>query len=264
MGAGSEEPNSPTTVPEVKECDWAHFVNRFSPREPIYAIEILVAGLKLGMEVADEERKREHYDGFRLGFSPGNQWVHKIEANDTWIQRVRIQSKALLRIFSKVTGYEWGTNPHTFVRPFQYLIRYHERFKEELRRMDSEMSLTQETHGSDGAVVAAVQLKAEPREARIPPAGTLDSAGEAQSPPAPADKDGQVHETDPTALEDLRCYIKFVEERILPELKRYREVSNSTRLKIRFDDLWYLFRSGDLIFVTKKALAKATEGRIQR
>ena len=59
-------------------------------------------------------------------------------------------------------------------------------------------------------------------------------------------------------------YIKFVEERILPELKRYREVSNSTRLKIRFDDLWYLFRSGDLIFVTQKALAKATEGRIQR
>jgi hypothetical protein len=258
--ATSDELDTPTTIPEVRECDWEHFVNRFSPNDPTYAIETLVVGPRLANDVADEVGRRGYLGDPSTQRTPANRRVHRIDANDCWIHRVRIQSKALLGIFSKVTGYEWEAKPHTFMRPFQYLIHYHEQFKEELQRMESETDSTQEPHGCEGSGAAAGQSKARPRRASVPSTGTLDNQ------PAPVQKDSQVRQTDLSdahALEDLRCYVKFVDEKLLPELERYHEATYSGRLKVRFDDLWYLFRPGDLIFVPQKALKQATKDHIR-
>lgn len=50
------------------------------------------------------------------------------------------------------------------------------------------------------------------------------------------------------ALEDVKCYVKFVKEKLLPDYHQFDgEISSKT--KVRFDDLWYLFRSGDLVHI---------------
>jgi len=138
-GGEDDEEEPPQTIPKVRECDWEHFVNHFDPSEPLCSIEVLVAGTKLRQDIAAEAGKRVSKLG--MGPRPGRPSpyrVHRLENNTKWIKRVRIQSPALLAIFGKVTGYDWGTQPHTFMRPFPDLIYYHEKIKDELQRMESD------------------------------------------------------------------------------------------------------------------------------
>jgi ATPase family associated with various cellular activities (AAA) len=266
----SVELTTPRTVPEVREYDWEHFVNRFSPLEHTYAIETLVAGPKLVQDVADEAARRGPFDipfgSPRPAHRPVNRQVHSTEGNARWIQRVRIQSEALLGVFSKVTGCEWGTKPLSFIRPFQYLLHYHEQFKEEHRRMESEVDSIKESQERDNSSAATDESNARTLRAEVSSPGTLDSGNDDQSQPTPSDKDDQTSEAhlkSAAVLEDLRCYLNFVEEKLLPDYKRFQEANHSVRPKIRFDDLWYLFRPGDLIFVPPKTLKKSTERRIK-
>lgn len=55
-------------------------------------------------------------------------------------------------------------------------------------------------------------------------------------------------------VEHLRCYISFIEEHILPPVRQFDDASHSNPRRIRHDDLWYLFKPGELIYVTPKAL----------
>ncbi|KFA46177.1 hypothetical protein S40293_03785 [Stachybotrys chartarum IBT 40293] len=61
-----------------------------------------------------------------------------IKSHDAWIQRIRIQSPALLSLFSCLTGHQWGSGAHTFIRPFRYLVHFHDTFKKELRQRKEE------------------------------------------------------------------------------------------------------------------------------
>ncbi|KAK0625446.1 hypothetical protein B0T17DRAFT_532828 [Bombardia bombarda] len=206
-----------TLLPTVKECNWENFVNRFSGDGDLHAIEILVAGPQLARDVDEEvdRRRRAVPSGLsRIHGPPGtasSHRVHRTDANTRWIQRVRIRSEVLLSIFSRVTGHEWGTKPHTFLRPFQYLISSHHQLKEELAQME---------------------LQAD------------------QSPT--------------NGLLELRCYIEFAEARLLPAYNRFQTMDSSTRTMIRFDDLWCLFRLGDLIYMPQPSLIAATKSYVNK
>ena len=218
-------------LPKVRVCDWEHFVNRFSLDDRTCIIDVLVAGYELGKDIAAEKQRRQRDDSTLLTVLK----VHRIETNSQWIQRVRIHSKVLLGLFSRVTGYTWGTNPHTFVRPFQYLIHFHERFKTELSRLETLLSSTSSPGPQDVKDESELQQERgdNPRQAQSD--GHADAAGA-----EPIDK---------ATLDELRCYIDFAEEKLLPQYNLFRSGNASTPLKIRFDDLWYLFRAGDLVYV---------------
>ncbi len=252
-------------VPKVKECDWEHFVNRFSETEEICAIEVLLAGPELGKDVADEDDKRS----FRRSSGPHNSppprpyardcdsliqathKVYKVKNESQWVHRVRIQSSALLQIFSKVSGYVWGSKAHTFVRPFKYLIFFHEKFKNELQQMEME-SLSCERTGD--------QSRGQNQEVDLPMASTTNTGKHSSTKTTHSTSNSQrntksLHGSD--ALDDLRCYIDFAEEKLIPQYKRFQAGNCSTTTKIRFDDLWYLFRPGELIYLPKKTLINA-------
>ncbi|KAH8904635.1 P-loop containing nucleoside triphosphate hydrolase protein [Coniochaeta sp. PMI_546] len=55
-------------------------------------------------------------------------------------------------------------------------------------------------------------------------------------------------------IQHLECYISFIEEHILPLVHQFDDASHSNPRRIRHDDLWYLFRPGELIYVPLKAL----------
>lgn len=52
-------------------------------------------------------------------------------------------------------------------------------------------------------------------------------------------------------LEQLRCYIKFVDERILPFHHQFDREDSEKPSKIRHIDLWHLFRLGELVHLPK-------------
>lgn len=191
-----EELSQENMIPSVKECDWEHFINRFSPDEPLHAIEALIAGPQLKNSIPSEAAKRR---------------------DSCEIHRVRIQSKRLLDYFGETTGHTWESKPHTFVRPFQYLLQNHDTFKQSIQHSASD---------KDGA-------------SSNQNGGSLD----------------------PKLLDDLRCYVKFVEERLLPQYPALHETSTGTRkgTKVHFDDIGCLFKPGDLVYVPHKALCKAVE-----
>lgn len=220
-GTAAEDVNQENMISGVKECDWEHFINRFSPDEPLHAIEVLIAGSQLENSMASEAAKRRKLVGtFESPKSQISSQIRRVGFNSVSIHRVRIQSKRLLEFFGETTGHTWESKPHTFVRPFQYLLQNHDKFKQSIQQLESDR----------------------------------DRAGFKQN-------GGSL---DPKLLDDLRCYIKFVEERLLPQYTALHETSTSTRkgTKIHFDDIGCLFKPGDLVYVPHKALSKSVQENI--
>jgi len=238
-------PVLPRVVPKVKECDWEQFVNRFSKTEDICAIEALLAGPELEKDVADEEGKRGSGQPFRPHVPAANPFPHiqpkhrvfKVENDSQWLRRIRIQSLALLGVFGRVSGYAWSLKPHTFVRPFKYLIFFHQKFKDELQRME-------------------IERQTRLQEVNCP----VSSFGEnLPNKISHSTSEGHSNLGGSDSLDDLRCYVHFAEENIIPLYNRFQDKSCSPTTKIRFEDLWYLFRPGELIYMPKMTLADAVK-----
>ncbi|PNP50335.1 hypothetical protein THARTR1_09043 [Trichoderma harzianum] len=55
---------------------------------------------------------------------------------------------------------------------------------------------------------------------------------------------------DTDTLAEMRLYIKFIDEQVMPEYLRFQdEDMTAAPTKIRWDMLWYLFKPGDLVYV---------------
>lgn len=220
----TERPKDSELVPEVLKCNWENFINRFGPDERLYAVEFLVAGDRLAQDVLNEGAKRKaagHSKDGRERHYTDETRITKIHDSKEWVQRVRIQSSALLDVFTRVTGHAWGPQFYTFIRPFQYLIIFHHKFKEELERLEAE--------------------------------ATTSPGVEASQP----ESKGYYE------LLHLRAYVKFAEDEIMPDYHaRQRDRSAlgddvvAPPPRIRFPDLWYLFKKGDLIFMPDKTMKK--------
>lgn len=60
--------------------------------------------------------------------------------------------------------------------------------------------------------------------------------------------------------EQLQCYVSFVEERLLPPVHQFDDVQSPQARRVRYDDLWYLFKAGDLVYVPLSTLRKQWSG----
>lgn len=195
---------SPPFIPGVRYCNYHQFMNRY-PDERAHAIEVLRAGNDIGKQTADEWvlRWERQVDGYYSSDRPvarrrGNNWA------EDGIQRVRIRSVELTQVLGDVTNHAWGTKPVMFLRPFRYMIHFHQRFKDRLAQMEEEAA----REGGSGQ-----------------------------------------------ALEEMRCYVKFAEEEIVPLYYKFTDHDFDRPAKIRHHDLWYLFRPGELIYVPRDTLA---------
>ncbi len=198
----------------VRYCNWDEFKNRHA-RDDVDPIEVLLADQDIKMLRADHMSKAQGKGG------------KAIDLTNIAMLRVRINSRPVLRVFQRFANpdTDWTTRSTTFFPPFRAFIYWHSRMTEELAGM-----------------------KPARTRPRTPAWDDLDSGAQAQNEAA----DESAESADSTANSDMRCYVRFVETRIMPMKTRWDPGSPNIPSRIRFDDLWYLFRPGELIYFGEK------------
>ncbi|KAK8064175.1 hypothetical protein PG996_008827 [Apiospora saccharicola] len=215
-------------LPEVRYCNWEDFMNSFSPDEPSYAIEALMPGTVLEREFSDEALRR-HHKGVKGYEEEPEDIVIRVRQQRRSIERIRIRSKPLLELFTRLTEYSWGDNPRTFTQPFKYMVHYQETFQQELERLRNK------------ALQCNASAKSQHQDPKI-----------------------QAEFEEVETLRHLECYVKFAEDNIMHHLHDVRRLGPTERVMVRYDHLWYFFRPGDLIFVSPMTLSDAVRDMVDK
>ncbi|PMD32457.1 hypothetical protein L207DRAFT_500180 [Hyaloscypha variabilis F] len=242
------------TIPEVRECNYAQFKNRFERRgkDGRYAVDVLVAGLLLPQEILQERKLRELLFEQRGSATSTRivkdkamakavqmanttaDLISQAQAGGKWPRRIRIQAPALLRILARVNKENWSDRQRTYYRPFSSLIYQHPEIKNVLKELE-------ERWGS--------QLDGD----STPNADDADDANGKTENDEDAASDSREDDEDsiddsPEALACLRAYVKYIDEKIMPDYHRFEKLDVSSNASVRFSDLWYLFRTGEFVY----------------
>jgi len=250
------------TIPRVRKCNWEQFKNRYNGDEGTFAIEILVAGSSLPRQMEDEDWKRIGNPGRKAGdaASLANLYIgygnpqgfdttnhrtaHGEMSTGSWIQRVRINSRAVMRILGRFTDADetWKGKPHTFMRPFRYLLHFHDKMKKELEIIKAKI------------VEAPAPAKEDNKSQEGTPSTDTVSDPTVQAESADNEQGKDVDSTEvlysrKETLDEVQCYVDFAEEHLLPLRHQFDSPGGSGVLKVRHEDLCYLFQPGDLVYI---------------
>ncbi|KAF5010505.1 hypothetical protein FDECE_3322 [Fusarium decemcellulare] len=266
-------------IPAIRKCNFENFKNRFQDvEEPDHAVDVLMSGPGTQAQIRREhgQRRREEIARLRqsyLSFRTGTYVTPKtkpdliekarrekrgdvLSASESEIQRIRIQSQPILgHLTALMNDTEQRSTPRTFMRPFKTLVHFQPKMREILSTLedkwadfedlecgtDPDPSDTVEEIGSEDAVevVGEEEGSSEGRD-------DDDDTESLQSVDSNADEDFDGLMDSPEALHDMRAYVKFVDEEVMPMYGRFDGTSAD---RVKFDDLWSLFRPGDLIYM---------------
>lgn len=205
-------------IPSVRECNFTEFKNRWGDDTRFHIIEAFVGSDNFHDDIVAEKTCRK-----------GKKYRNIRDAttsagSDAWIQRVRIHSPIILQSLREVSPLaEWETDlgkPLVFCKPFACFLVTYSKMKKVLLELEER--------------VANIDLH----------------------PINGSDQPDTDHDT--TALQHVRCYIKFLEEKIMPMDSMFL---GTDKLTIRFDELWYLFKHGEVIYTTSTP-SKKTEDHV--
>lgn len=237
-------------VADWKFMDFEHFKNRYGPDEGLHIIEVLRAHPYIEEEIRRETRDR----GMRLksakpqmGHTP--KIYHKEGPQIDHVQRVRIQSPALILLLSRLSGHhdDWSTDiPRVFFRPFRAMYYYRNRMKDILAILEKRFGDSQTgvatTDDKPAAVVDAIESPDQEDGSKNEFLG-LD-AEDFKEPDLDEVVSGDVANT-ATALQHVRKYLEFVDKYILPQW----EISQGLeKTRVAFFDLWMSFVVGEILY----------------
>lgn len=223
-------------IPKIRKCNIAQFKNRFNIQEGRYAVDVLESNSLLDEEIQDELKLRQslpkapskHKEKRPKGkIAPAatmvDQAIHTGQTDSKWISRIRIQSPAILAILSKIMRESWTGRPRTYFRPFSPLIYFHEQATEALKDLEAKWGHAEHP----GAIRTPASLD-----------DTSEHQGEVRFPV----------DDSPSALAEMRCYIQFITDEIMPLYNQFDKLDDTSSAKVRFHDLWFLFRPGELVY----------------
>ncbi|ERT00557.1 hypothetical protein HMPREF1624_03931 [Sporothrix schenckii ATCC 58251] len=275
------EPPRPPIIPKVRRTNYEGFKNYFSEEESVYAIEVLEAGYDIKDEVSRELLKRGGRQ-YRHVATISNQPRLGTVTDEIWIQRVRIQSSYILAHLRPImTSSMKADKPRTFFRPFYAFIHYQPKVKEaleELRQTVAERKANPKSPTDGGAKGSEKedqeadvkntgptyrrphgkgrrrQTSAE-RRRRSRSASVTSSSGSESGSGSEADDaaDATIPEElfySEEAIDHLQCYVDFVDKNIMHLADSYK---GTTKQRIRYSDLAYLFHPGDVVYSPTQA-----------
>ncbi|KAF3180901.1 hypothetical protein TWF225_009220 [Orbilia oligospora] len=233
-------------IPCVKYMDFERFKNRYTSEDGHNIIEVLRGGNDLIKEVYREEKRRKgrKKDSFaRRNIKPLSDDVN----SNGWIHRIRIQSPPVLKILGRIANGDFGrsTTPLTFFRPFKLFIYYQPEVKKVLSILEERWANKTEKPGtSEANAESTAQGNTKDADADDIDPGEESDEESVDGGGSTLGIEGSDIDTI-EALEHLRCYVEFVDKELmhLPE-----SFSGTTRRRIRFSDLWYLFKLGDYVY----------------
>ncbi|KAF2973270.1 hypothetical protein GQX73_g427 [Xylaria multiplex] len=215
------------------DLDWEHFKNRYGQDEGRHIIENLRIGPQIVDEMNADRRKRNIESPKRL---PGSA---STTTGSSWIQRVRIQSPAVishLAYASDAHEPDRLDRVHIFIYPFTLLMVLQPKMKAALERLEEKWAKIEPPAAAteNGAVING-ETQTEEDFVGLEDMGSHNGSTELYPYPGMDDQ---------TCLEHLRCYVKFVDEKVLP---LYNYFQDSSRKKVRFDEIATLFPPGEII-----------------
>lgn len=250
----AKQPSSRTIIPEVRKVDFEHFKNRFNEDDGRYMLEVLVAGSDLAQAVRVEGFKRNgvaHTTPAAATETPISGAT--VFPPDSTIRRIRIQSKAILNYLSKFsTEAAEFTETRTFLYPFRPLLHSYENMRHILhllvRNCDSPTDLTKKRDDQElGANNSNQTREGKKTPSELDAIGVSGGATEGprgQDPSAAVALDPGFDTVD--TLAEIKAYVTFVEDDLLPLMCKYNGNSKQT---VVFEDLWLLFKPGEYIVV---------------
>lgn len=229
-------------IPQVRDCNFEQFQSRPAGKQhKLHCVDALIADDSIQGEIrAFRAVIGKIIAGENTSWKPDHSSRWNADSNNEagskkWIQRIRVNSTAVLIILQHVcqVSEDLGRGPMTFSRPFQLLVNGHEAMQAQLAKMRQ------------------LGSSSEAGERTI---DTKKSVEMVESSATQGDYHDELIQKlceDTNAVHEMACFVEFMEDRIMPDARRYRNPSSSQAQKIRFQDLWYLFKHGDLIYIPK-------------
>ncbi|KAK3312952.1 aaa family ATPase, partial [Apodospora peruviana] len=253
------------TIPEVRQCIFADFKNRFDPkgRDGHFAMDVLVSGNLLHQEIQAEHQLRD-----KLFQKRAPQLMTRIVSNKSlvkavrmanlnmdlianaqsdedkkWPRRIRLQSPHLIQFLARANREPWTNRPRTYYRPFNALIYHHPQMKQFLKVLE-------EKYGDELDAMNALDARDESSSSA---ADDEDDSSESANPTEEDDEEDDEEDPDklvdsPKALACLRAYVDYMDRKIMPDYHKYENMDVDSNATVRFSDLWYLFRTGELVY----------------
>jgi len=245
-------PEPQVMIKTPRYVDFEGFKNVYNSEDKLHVLDVLLTGTNFTYEVRrlhqirmwlqkqqNVELRKRYIASISSGLTSKKEY--------TWISRVRIRSPGVIFHFGNVVGDTSVTSaPRTFGRPFKSFLYFQPKMKETLAKLKARLE-HKKRYDSDASKTTAFD--------HIMSLGIdhfhREGAGVFQE-----DDNGDNFETDAAqyphlyneeTLGAMQCYIDFVDEKIMP---LYHEYDGTLKTKIRFDDLFLLFRTGELVYAS--------------
>ncbi|OCK93376.1 uncharacterized protein K441DRAFT_706219 [Cenococcum geophilum 1.58] len=266
--------NKPT-IPEIRRVKWTEFKNKYK-NDNMYALEVLVGGARYWYQRRKDEQVRRWNlgnEGFLEDFSTSSAGLSESESQVP--ERVRINSKPLLTILSDIASEDWNMEPRVFLRPYKLFICHENEIRDFYKKLEikwaksggatknssddiestsnmnavdfSDNQRVQGTNSSDhnDRVVGTLPGTMRMSNPIVATEEQLNKEGTAGA--RKANSEGLVGTLE--AFKDLKCLVDFMDTDLAPIIQAYQDTTNR---KIRFQDLFFLFKPGQEIYAPKK------------
>jgi hypothetical protein len=225
---------------------WNQFKERFD-KQPVSAIQVLIGKPKFYWQRNSAEEKEPLIsEDFSNDTDPNlSHWFEKWREGREIPERIRINSPHLIQILKKINVGVWGESSFeepvddegqpsvVFLRPYKFL--YH--FRSEIRAQ--EKVLEERLSTSQGG----------PRNHQVDENDGDESSQESQLDETSSSEDMENRED---SLKHLRKLVEFIQAAVAPIADKLRLTADDANAptRVHFQDLWYLFRPGDDVYVT--------------
>lgn len=240
----TDETDRQRFIPQIVKRNWREFTNKYQNNKHEYAMELLMRDTDLLRHPDTELIASRNSEDTSL--PNHHEFFHETSAHTPKVvpARVRINSPWILKALSKINPEIDPEVPLVMLRPWKFLAHHESRIRDVVRNICEE----HDSRSESSTVADDVDAVAEP----------LILLSEVKC------RD---------EIQHLQCLIAFIDEYIKPKREQFE---GSTATKIRFKDLWFLFRPGDDIYMPIKVrgrilkadavnwTAEAFQGRYER
>ncbi|KAK7702982.1 hypothetical protein SLS57_011117 [Botryosphaeria dothidea] len=243
-------PKHEASIPELRLMKWTEFKHKYADDKSTYAIEVLIGAPKFWLDRVKEERLHYNLNVKQLLYTPDQPTPvtqTDLDAQDDMPERIRINSIPIMAILNRLAEENVDNAPRVFLRPYKKIVYFEKQIRQHLDDLRSKW-LRPFLGSSDTATVAPEEPpRPEEGQARL----AADAAMERNS--------NLINSAE--AMNDLQCLVDFMDKFIKPYLDRFDGITNG---KIRFQDLWHLFKPEDTVFmpvkIAKQKVEKTSQG----